>query len=420
MLTGSRNQFIIMKNGTTEKYKCTARFDTSKQEWTPHANSPRDGDRTTWDVEWPKAGGGGERGVEMSQEALFQKIVVWDASNYLIGAGTSGLSDRNSTDGLVDNHAYSIIDSRMNICETGIDLLLIRNPWGEGGELKSGKWLFAGADTKTKRRVMTLSHPVPFLCLTAKFARNGPGWKSYPDIQSELNPSTEDNGMCWITREEFFQHFPTIYLSAFDTARLKEDDYVNDLTDDFPRDAANNPARVEDEKVAERSDDAADLSSSEIGMDIPDTPDQDDNIHPSTSTTPVIPVPVDEEGNTEETTTVTKESSTTTGEMDKSEHVNDVSPSNSSNQEEVEEDLVQNDEEKANTEETNDDAGTNERAQRESIRGYANQVELMKQKMEEERNKKNADKGTGAKRGPAPKEGMSKVELMTMKFQGGK
>lgn len=139
MLTGSRNQYIMTKNETTKKYKCTARFNTAKQEWAQHANSPRDGDQTTWDVEWPKVGGGGQRGLEMSQDVLFQKIVAWDANNYLIGAATSGTSDRNSTDGLVDNHAYSIIDSRTNICGTGIDLLLIRNPWGEGGELKSGK-----------------------------------------------------------------------------------------------------------------------------------------------------------------------------------------------------------------------------------------------------------------------------------------
>ena len=64
--------------------------------------------------------------------------MAWNDTNYLIGAGTDGVSDKASTDGIVDNHAYSVIDSRTNVCGTGIDLLLVRNPWGRGGEIKNG------------------------------------------------------------------------------------------------------------------------------------------------------------------------------------------------------------------------------------------------------------------------------------------
>ena len=45
----------------------------------------------------------------------------------------------------------------------------------------------------------------------------------------------EDNGLCWVTKEEFFQYFPTIYVSAFNMTRLKDPKYVNDLKDDFTR-----------------------------------------------------------------------------------------------------------------------------------------------------------------------------------------
>ena len=65
--------------------------------------------------------------------------------------------------------------------------------------------------------------------------RSGPGWDRYPDIKQELNPSMEDNGLCWVTKSEFFRYFPTIYVCAFNMTRLKEDNYVNDLKDDFKR-----------------------------------------------------------------------------------------------------------------------------------------------------------------------------------------
>jgi Calpain family cysteine protease len=55
-----------------------------------------------------------------------------------VGAGTSGTSDKDSTDGLVDNHAYTVIESRNNVCGTGIDLLKVRNPWGSG-EIEDGE-----------------------------------------------------------------------------------------------------------------------------------------------------------------------------------------------------------------------------------------------------------------------------------------
>lgn len=65
--------------------------------------------------------------------------------------------------------------------------------------------------------------------------RGGPGWDKHPDIKKELNPAMEDNGLCWVTKKEFFQYFPTIYVSAFDMTRLKDPKYVNDLKDDFTR-----------------------------------------------------------------------------------------------------------------------------------------------------------------------------------------
>jgi Calpain family cysteine protease len=138
MLTGSRNQFVINKNPKTGKYFCGAKYDPQEQKWSDHSNSPHDSNPSIFRVDWPLVGGGGKSERELNEDELYQRVLAWDENNFLIGAATSGSSDKMSTDGIVDNHAYSVIDSRQNICEKGIDLLLIRNPWGEGGELKNG------------------------------------------------------------------------------------------------------------------------------------------------------------------------------------------------------------------------------------------------------------------------------------------
>lgn len=43
--------------------------------------------------------------------------------------------------------------------------------------------------------------------------------------------------MFWVTQKEFFDHFPTIYLCAFNMTRLKDKNYTNDLKDDIEREA---------------------------------------------------------------------------------------------------------------------------------------------------------------------------------------
>jgi hypothetical protein len=141
MITGSRNQFMIQFNPTTNSYFCMAKYSPNAG-WSAHSNSPHDSNESYWNVDWPSVGGGcadGDISKGISANELFYKIVAWDQTNYLIGAATVGNSDAITTDGIVDNHAYSVIDSREDICGTGIDLLLIRNPWGKGNGLKNGK-----------------------------------------------------------------------------------------------------------------------------------------------------------------------------------------------------------------------------------------------------------------------------------------
>lgn len=137
-----------------------------------------------WAVPWPKVGGGGKK--QLSQKQLFKRLCRWDDENYLIGASSEGNSDKNSTNGIVDNHAYSIVDCRNNVADTGVDLIQVRNPWGYGG-IENGK-----------------------------FSCRGIGWKKFPEIKKEIKPifSNVDDGLFWLTRQEFFKHYDSIYLGA--------------------------------------------------------------------------------------------------------------------------------------------------------------------------------------------------------------
>ena len=93
------------------------------------------------------------------------KMYAFDQENYIVAAATTG---GNSTDkGLVDNHAYTVIEAVHNAAGTGIDLFKIRNPWGRG-EIEDGE-----------------------------FDDDGPGWNKYPQIKKLLNPVVADDGIFW-------------------------------------------------------------------------------------------------------------------------------------------------------------------------------------------------------------------------------
>ena len=190
LLTGCKEQYTISKT-KTGKYACYAKFNPTTRQWSRHANSPHDGEKTIWNAAWPTVGGGGIG--EIDQEALFQKMCAWDDNNFIVGAATSGTSDKHMTGGVVDNHAYSVIECINDVAGTDIDLIKVRNPWGKG-EIENGE-----------------------------FDDDGPGWGRYPQIKKELNPVVADDGIFWVTKQEFFRFFQTIYLSASNMTEFLED-----------------------------------------------------------------------------------------------------------------------------------------------------------------------------------------------------
>jgi len=193
LLTGCKEQYTMRRNPATGKWRCFAKFNSKTKQWADHANSPHDCANTTFRVGWPDVGGGGNKDVELDDEEMFLRLYAWDQVNYIVGAGTSGASDKQSTGGVVDNHAYSVIESVDNVAGTDIDLIKVRNPWGSG-EIEDGD-----------------------------FDDDGPGWDKYPQIKRALNPVVADDGIFWVTKKEFFQFFETIYLSASNMTEFLED-----------------------------------------------------------------------------------------------------------------------------------------------------------------------------------------------------
>jgi hypothetical protein len=193
LMTGCKEQYTIRKNEKTGKYECLAKYNQNERKWARHANSPHDGDERMWRTAWPQVGGGGDKEKELDEEELFMKLCAWDDVNYIIGAGTSGTSDKHSTDGMIDNHAYSVIECVNDVAGTDIDLIKVRNPWGKG-EIEDGL-----------------------------FDDDGPGWDQYPQIKKALNPVVADDGIFWVTKQEFFELYSTIYLSASNMTEFLED-----------------------------------------------------------------------------------------------------------------------------------------------------------------------------------------------------
>lgn len=194
MLTGNREQFTIRKTPETGKYGCYAKYNAHLGQWDDHVNSPQDHNKgRMWRVPWPKVGGGGGIRLELNEDELFDRLFAYDQENYIVAAGTNGTSDANLTEGMVDNHAYSVIEAVGKVAGTNVDLFKVRNPWGRG-EIENGE-----------------------------FDDDGPGWTKYPQIKALLNPVDEDDGIFWLTKQEFFRFFDHIYVSASSMTAFLED-----------------------------------------------------------------------------------------------------------------------------------------------------------------------------------------------------
>eukprot|EP00929_Paragymnodinium_shiwhaense_P014010 TRINITY_DN121873_c0_g1_i1.p1 TRINITY_DN121873_c0_g1~~TRINITY_DN121873_c0_g1_i1.p1 ORF type:complete len:793 (+),score=178.71 TRINITY_DN121873_c0_g1_i1:103-2481(+) len=188
LLTGCRDQYTFhWRDGG---FRCSGTKNPNTGQWEELANSPHKGFRALWPMPWPEVSGGGSLGSKVSEENLFERMCAWDDHNFLIACASKGSSDKNDSDGIVDGHAYTVLQCIDNAGGTEFDMVKIRNPWGHG-ELKSGKW-----------------------------DDDGPGWAAYPSVKAACKPRASDDGTFWMERAEFFKYFDTVYLCALDMAEF--------------------------------------------------------------------------------------------------------------------------------------------------------------------------------------------------------
>merc|ERR1719231_1848146 len=120
----------------------------------------------------------------IDQNQMFERMCAWHDNNFLMALGTKAGSDAHDTDGIVDGHAYTILDCINDAGGSQFDMIKVRNPWGKG-EFKSGQ-----------------------------FDDDGPGWDKYPEVKAAFKPVQADDGVFWLEKSEFFKYFHTIYLCA--------------------------------------------------------------------------------------------------------------------------------------------------------------------------------------------------------------
>ena len=72
-----------------------------------------------------QVGGGGSQDLRMSKDEMFERMCLWENAEFLMAAGTRGGSDTDSHDGVVDGHAYTIMDCVSNVAGTGFDMIRV-------------------------------------------------------------------------------------------------------------------------------------------------------------------------------------------------------------------------------------------------------------------------------------------------------
>lgn len=185
LLTGCKDQYTI-KQEEDGRYGCWGNLNPNTGAQEEMRNSPHDGFKGCWPMAWPAVGGGGALGLKLSKDEVFERMCQWDDSNFILGCGTTPGSDSKSTDGIVDGHAYTVLTCVNNAGGTDFDLIKVRNPWGKG-EFQSGMW-----------------------------DDDGPGWTEYPEVKRALKPVAADDGVFWVSKDEFFKYFPVLFLCAKD------------------------------------------------------------------------------------------------------------------------------------------------------------------------------------------------------------
>ena len=125
LLLGCKEQYTI-RLGSNGMWSCLGSFNPKTKEWDPLRNSPHD--NSLWPMAWPEVGGGGGLHKKVDCEDLFERMCEWDDTSYIMAAGTTAGSDTEDHDGIVDGHAYTILDCVNDVAGTDFDLIKVSPP----------------------------------------------------------------------------------------------------------------------------------------------------------------------------------------------------------------------------------------------------------------------------------------------------
>eukprot|EP00300_Choanocystis_sp_HF-7_P011625 c17547_g1_i1.p1 GENE.c17547_g1_i1~~c17547_g1_i1.p1 ORF type:complete len:360 (+),score=73.72 c17547_g1_i1:535-1614(+) len=113
---------------------------------------------------------------DYSPDEFWQVLMLLDLRDAIVSASITSESESKRKDGLVAGHAYSVLQAKE---VDGFRLLQLRNPWGQF------EW-------------------------TGDWSDKSDLWHKYPSIKSFLNFSLEDDGMFWISFEDFCKVYTNI------------------------------------------------------------------------------------------------------------------------------------------------------------------------------------------------------------------
>jgi len=118
-----------------------------------------------------------------SSDELFAHLRQCAAKSYLLAASIQGAHEYERHDGLVEGHAYSVIQVQDIVLDgrTHLRLMELRNPWG-----KAKEWNGAWSDGHVS-------------------------WSRHPEVAKQLRPEFADDGAFWMS----WQDFASIYTSVF-------------------------------------------------------------------------------------------------------------------------------------------------------------------------------------------------------------
>jgi len=143
------------------------------------STNPQDSQLNTFEYgKWPD----GDQTMYKDTMEVLKILDDFDKQDYLLCAGSHAGSDTEiNRQGVVQGHAYTVIDVVMDAGGSGRHFFQCRNPWG------TGEWKGNWSDDS-------------YL------------WKAHPEVAKALDWEPADDGMFWIEAKDFFKNYSEINI----------------------------------------------------------------------------------------------------------------------------------------------------------------------------------------------------------------